>query len=401
MLRILQGLLLGIWALNSPAHQPHDYIEPENTAHNHVLIDIIKPSGDDIAEILNIDAIQQPQQIFQLLSTEVPPAQALRLSWQLRQSLDGLHLPTPVLVVNGAKEGPVVCLTAAIHGDELNGIEIVRRILHHLDPQHLSGVVIGVPIVNLQGFHRSSRYLTDRRDLNRYFPGNPQGSSAARIAHSFFQEVISHCHFLVDIHTGSAYRANLPQIRGNLHIQEVAAFAHAFGISVILHSDGTEGMLRHAAVNAGIPAVTLEAGKSNTLQESAVQHGVKSIQTMLSRLGMIHSDHAEEALESVYYRSEWVRVDHGGILFGHVQLGDKITQNTVLGVVTDPITNLQSQIISPYNGQVIGMAVDQVVMPGFAGFHIGIHETEERISRAESIPVRLQVQQLTRAPESE
>lgn len=375
MLKIILGLLLLFTTLNCAAHQPHENIQHELEGFSNSVVNVIQPSKDSIADILQIEFTQQPQQTLTLLSTEVRPAHAMRLSWKPQQSLDGLHLPTPVLVVNGAKTGPVVCLTAAIHGDELNGIEIVRRILHDLDPENLSGAVIGVPIVNLQGFHRSSRYLTDRRDLNRYFPGNPQGSSAARIAYSFFHEIINHCHFLVDLHTGSAYRTNLPQIRGNLHHPEVAAFAHLFGIPVILHSEGTEGMLRHAAVNAGIPSVTLEAGKSQTLQESAIHYGVKSILTLLNNLGMIENEHDPVTLESVYYQSSWIRVDHGGILFSHVQLGEKITKNKVLGVVTDPITNNRSEIISPYNGQIIGMAVDQVVMPGFAGFHIGIQET--------------------------
>ena len=398
MRRVGIGLLLLLLSLNSLAHQPHDHIEHET---NHMLMDIIKPADSEISKILKIDYTNQPQQVFHLLSTDTPPAQTIRLSWQLRQSLDGLHLPTPVLVVNGAYEGPVMCLTAAIHGDELNGIEIVRRILHNLEPENLSGTVIGVPIVNLQGFHRSSRYLTDRRDLNRFFPGNPQGSSAARIAHSFFQEIIAHCDFLVDIHTGSALRTNLPQIRGNLYIPEVAAFAHAFGISVILHSEGTKGMLRHAAINAGIPAVTLEAGKSNTLQEPAIQHGVESILTMLDKLGIISNDHSGNLLESVYYRSEWVRADHGGILYGHVKLGEKVIKDMVLGVITDPITNLQSEIISPYDGQIIGMAVDQVVMPGFASFHIGIQDTERKIARMERLPEKQNVEKMTRTLESE
>jgi predicted deacylase len=158
----------------------------------------------------------------------------------------------------------------------------------------------------------------------------------------------------------------------------VAAFAHLFGIPVILHSEGTEGMLRHAAVHAGIPAVTLEAGKSQTLQESAIRYGVRSIRTMLNKLGMVDDDNDPVLLESVFYQSAWIRVDHGGILFSHVQLGEKITKNSILGVVTDPITNMRSEIVSPYDGQVIGMAVDQVVMPGFAGFHIGVQHAEEQ-----------------------
>ncbi|MCP5245374.1 MAG: succinylglutamate desuccinylase/aspartoacylase family protein [Burkholderiales bacterium] len=401
MLKIIVGLLLLFAAHNCVAYQSHEKIQHKPINLNNSAIHSIQPQDDSIAEVLQLKFSQQPQQTLILLSSEVPPAQAMRLSWKPQQSLDGLHLPTPVLVVNGAKTGPVLCLTAAIHGDELNGIEIVRRILHDLDPEYLSGVVIGVPIVNLQGFHRSSRYLTDRRDLNRYFPGDPQGSSASRIAHSFFNEVINHCHFLVDLHTGSAYRTNLPQIRGNLHHPKVAAFAHLFGIPVILHSEGTDGMLRHAAVRIDIPSVTLEAGKSQTLQESAVQYGVKSILTLLNNLGMVENEHEPVTEESVYYQSAWVRVNHGGILLSHVQLGEQIAKDKVLGVVTDPITNNRSEIISPYNGQIIGMAVDQVVMPGFASFHIGIPETKKRISKADYTSGKSPAGQFTGIAESE
>ena len=148
-----------------------------------------------------------------ILGTEILPSTTTRLSWSPSQSFEGIATPTPVLIVNGAEEGPVLCLTAALHGDELNGIEIVRRVLYDLAPERLTGTVVGVPIVNLQGFRRSSRYLTDRRDLNRYFPGNPDGSSASRIAYSFFTEVISHCDALVDLHTGSFYRTQSSAVK--------------------------------------------------------------------------------------------------------------------------------------------------------------------------------------------
>ncbi len=382
MLRRVSGLLLLLVAVDGLTHQTFDSVEDESIVPLNMPTNQVLPVVGEIADILNIDQVAQPQEPLSLLDTVVPPANAMRLSWQPNHSIDGLSLPTPVLVVNGAQTGPVLCLTAAIHGDELNGIEIVRRILHGIDPEALSGTVIGVPIVNLQGFQRTSRYLTDRRDLNRFFPGNPQGSSASRIADSFFNSIVKHCDLLVDLHTGSSHRTNLPQIRADLHYPEVAAFAQAFGIPVILHSEGSEGMLRHAAVETGIPAVTLEAGKSLTLQESAVEHGVKSIKILLNKISMLENTYVWNDPESIYYHSAWVRVDHGGILFSNVALGDKVYKNKVLGVVTDPITNTQSEVISPHNGRVIGMAVDQVVMPGFAGFHIGIKEAERSVSTA-------------------
>ncbi len=382
MLRRVSGILLLLVAVDGLTHQTFDSVEDESTVPLNMPTNQVPLVVGEIADILNIDQVAQPQEPLALLDTVVLPAKAMRLSWQPNHSIDGLSLPTPVLVVNGAQTGPVLCLTAAIHGDELNGIEIVRRILHGIDPEALSGAVIGVPIVNLQGFQRASRYLTDRRDLNRFFPGNPQGSSASRIADSFFNNIVKHCDLLVDLHTGSSHRTNLPQIRADLHYPEVAAFAQAFGIPVILHSEGSEGMLRHAAVETGIPAVTLEAGKSLTLQESAVQHGVKSIKILLNKIRMLENTYVWNDSESVYYHSAWVRVDHGGILFSNVALGDIVYENKVLGVVTDPITNTQREVKSPHNGRVIGMAVDQVVMPGFAGFHIGIKEAERSVSTA-------------------
>lgn len=383
MLKNFIGLLLLLIAISGFAHQTvdSDNGKPEESF-NAVSSNNLPEFADDAD--FGVDAGSQPQASLTLLNTVVPPATAKRLSWQPNQSLDGLSQPTPVLVMNGAQAGPVLCLTAAVHGDELNGIEIVRRILHGIDPEQLSGAIIGVPIVNLQGFQRASRYLSDRRDLNRFFPGNPNGSSASRMAHSFFHEIINHCQYVVDIHTGSAHRTNLPQVRANLHDTKVEKFARAFGIPVILHSKGTKGMLRYAAVEANIPAVTLEMGESMTLQESAVRDGVKGIKMLLSKMKMLDYSLSGSDPESVYYQSAWVRADHGGILLSNVGLGDRVNKDKVLGVITDPITNMRSEIVSPYDGQVIGMAFDQIVMPGFAGFHIGIRETEEKLSKIEN-----------------
>lgn len=320
-----------------------------------------------------------------ILQTEVPPSTSTRLSWSPSQSMDGIAVPTPVLVVNGAKPGPLLCLTAAIHGDELNGIEIVRRVMYNLEPKSLAGTVIGVPIVNLQGFHRRSRYLTDRRDLNRYFPGNPTGSSASRIAYSFFEEIIRHCDALVDLHTGSFDRTNMPQLRADLRDPKVMKLTEGFGATVVLQSGGTDGTLRSAAVDAGIPAVTLEAGESMRLQEEAVAHGVNGLTTLMSKMGMIDRFSFWGDPEPVYSQATWVRADQGGILFSNVALGDRVAQGDLLGEVTDPITNIKKGILSPHRGRVIGMALNQVVLPGFAAFHIAIAAPKELIKEEEVV----------------
>lgn len=330
-------------------------------------------------EIVYAEPLPQLEQAnpLLLLGARVPPGTATRLAWTPRQSFEGIAVPTPVLVVNGAKDGPTLCLTAAIHGDELNGIEIVRRVLYDLDAETLAGAVIGVPIVNLQGFRRGSRYLTDRRDLNRYFPGNAQGSSAARIAHSFFQDVITHCDALVDLHTGSFHRTNLPQLRANLRDPAILAMTHGFGSTVVLQSQGTEGTLRRSASEHGIPAVTLEAGAPMRLEEDSVKQGVMGIETLLGHMKMVKRFRFWGNPEPVYYQSNWVRADQGGILFSSVELGQTVAFGELLGTVTDPITNLRVDIRAPHPGRILGMALNQVVLPGFAAYRIGVQTSEE------------------------
>ena len=315
------------------------------------------------------------------LGNEIMPATSQRLSWSATELFEGVPVSTPVLVVNGALPGPTLCLTAAVHGDELNGIEMVRRVMHDIDPTKLAGSVIGVPIVNVQGFRRGSRYLPDRRDLNRYFPGNPNGSAAARIAHSFFTNVVAHCDALVDLHTGSFERANLPQIRADLRNPDVVTLTQGFGSMVILHSTPAAGTLRHAATRVGIPAVTLEAGGPSQLELSEVKLGVKGIETLINTLGMIKKRRMWGDPEPVYYRSSWVRADNGGILLSYVSLGSTVRKGDVLGSITDPMNNARTELRSPYSGRIIGMARNQVVMPGFAAFHVGI-QTEEAPTEA-------------------
>ncbi|RBW49236.1 succinylglutamate desuccinylase/aspartoacylase family protein [Marinobacter sp. F3R11] len=306
-----------------------------------------------------------------LLGSEVLPGTSTRLGWSSGIQIAGLSQPTPVLVVNGVNAGPVLCLTSTIHGDELNGIEIIRQTMYDLDPEKLSGSVIGVPIVNLPGFQQGSRYLPDRRDLNRHFPGSANGSLADRIAHSLFEKIIRHCDMLVDIHTGSSKRTNLPQLRADMNNPAVAEFTRGFDRMAVVHSSGSPGMLRTAAVNAGIRAVTLEAGESHRIQEHQIDAGVNSLASLMEKQGMISRMFVWGEPEPVYYDSAWVRADHGGILFSKAELGAKVSAGQVLGHIVDPITNAQYPIHSSSDGRIIGMAVDQVVMAGFAAYHIG------------------------------
>lgn len=338
---------------------------------------------DPAAEVIN-ESPAEPLSLSKfILGREVKPNSSVRLTWNSETAVGGFSEETPILVVNGATPGKTLCLTGAVHGDELNGIEMIRRVIYSIEPANLTGTIIGVPVANIMGFRRNSRYLPDRRDWNRYFPGNTHGSSASRLAHSFFSNIIMHCDALVDIHTGSFHRTNLPQLRADLGDENVAKLAQSFGAIAVLNGRGNPNSLRAAAVRAGIPAVTLEAGEPMAIQSRVVDEGVAAINTLLAKMGMYGKQKRWTRIAPVYYRSAWVRANQSGILFSKATLGQRVREDDVLGTVTDPITNARTTIKSPYNGRIIGMALDQVVLPGFAAYHIGI-QTPEAILIEES-----------------
>ncbi len=315
---------------------------------------------------------------IKIVGMSVAPGQKQRLSWKPAASV-GETDAVPFTVVNGKESGPVLCLVAGIHGDELNGVEVVNRIVSKLTPSRLSGAVIGVPVVNISGFQRNSRYLPDRRDLNRFFPGTAGGSSASRLAHGFFNSVVLACDFVVDFHTGSFERANLPQVRGNLRIREVLEFTRNFGGTTVLHSFGSRGMLRTAATEIGIPAVTFEIGGPIRLEEEEIEYGVLAIETLMNRLEMTARMRVWTQPQPVLYRSEWMRTDIGGLLISSVKLGDKITAGQTLGRVVDPLSGNEQTLRSQLSGKLIGLALNQQVMPGYAVYHIGVESKESDV----------------------
>ncbi|HET9048377.1 MAG TPA: succinylglutamate desuccinylase/aspartoacylase family protein [Chiayiivirga sp.] len=318
---------------------------------------------------------------FELLGAAVPPGTVQRLTWNASAGLVGSELGAPVLVAHGVRPGPVLCLIAGVHGDELNSVEIVRRVSNAVDPADFGGTLVAIPVVNLFGYLRNSRYLPDRRDLNRYFPGSAHGSIASRIAYSLFNEVIRHCGSVVDLHTGSFDRRNLPQVRADLSRPDVAVLARGFGATAVLHSRGSRGMLRYAAIEAGIPAVTLEVGGPAELEPDEIEHGEQALITLLHELGMTRHLPSWNETPPVFYESSWIRSDAGGLLLSHVALGEHVNKGQILGVVIDPISNSERKLVSPSDGTIIGLARNQVVLPGFAVFHLGGETSEQNIVR--------------------
>ncbi len=327
-----------------------------------------------------LEAVPQAPVPLELLGEMIESGSRHELRWASSQSFDGAVVTTPVIVLHGVKPGPRLCMTAAIHGDELNGIEIIRRVTNEVDVADLAGTVIAVPIVNYLGYSRASRYLPDRRDLNRYFPGTRSGSAASRIAYSFFNDIARHCHAVVDFHTGSFDRSNLPQVRGDVRKDAVLAFTREFGATAVLHSPGSSGMLRRALTDVGIPAITFEVGSPMRLEPSEIDFGVQAMHTLMHKMGMTRSFRMWAEPQALFYAAKWVRVDSGGMLFSEVKLGDRVRVGQRLGKVIDPIQNLERAIVSPVRGKVLGMALNQIVLPGFAAYHLGVETSEQRMA---------------------
>lgn len=284
------------------------------------------------------------------------------------------HSPTtmPVQVLRGKRPGPVLFVSAAIHGDELNGVEIIRRLMKVPALKRVKGTLITVPIVNLHGFINLSRYFPDRRDLNRSFPGSEKGSLAARVANLFMTEIVSQATHGIDLHTGAMHRGNLPQIRANLDNEETLELARAFGTPAILNSALRDGSLRMAAMDHDIPILLYEAGEALRFDEFAIRGGVEGIVRVMRQLGMLPKTRKKLPPEPVIARSSsWVRAPQSGLFRAYVALGDRVTRNeTVLGVVSDPFGETEIEVYSPWSGIVIGRLNLPLVNEGDALCHI-------------------------------
>ena len=298
------------------------------------------------------------------------------------------HAPMsiPVQVVSGKKSGPRLFLSAAIHGDEINGIDIIRRLLKLPALKRLHGTIIAVPMVNVHGIINHSRYLPDRRDLNRSFPGSEKGPLALRLANLFMKEIVNKCTHGIDLHTGAIHRTNLPQIRANMDDEETKKLAMAFDVPVVLSSTLRDGSLREAAVESGIPMLMYEAGEALRFNEVAIRAGVQGIVNVMRALEMLPPSRSKspKKFESVVARSSsWIRAPDSGILRAMVPLGARVNKDTLLGIVADPFGESEVAVETPYSGIVIGRTNLPLVNEGDALYHIArfedIQEVEAKV----------------------
>ncbi|WP_338420708.1 succinylglutamate desuccinylase/aspartoacylase family protein [Phormidium tenue] len=300
----------------------------------------------------------------------IPLGKRVRLDLPVARLTTGTMMSLPVTVISGKKPGPRLWLSAAIHGDELNGVDVIRRIAKSLRPNRLAGSVIAVPVVNIFGLLEQSRYLPDRRDLNRAFPGSARGSMASRLANLFMKEVVSQCTHGIDLHTAAIHRVNLPQVRADLNNPATYDFARAFGAPVIIHSSHRDGSLRQAAAKRKIPTLLYEGGEALRFDEAAIQTGVDGIYRVMAYLGMYTPPAMDQPSTLEVRETRWVRASRGGIWHRSVSLGDEVKQRQPLGFISDTFGDKPMQVRSPMAGIVIGHGQNPLVNQGDALVHV-------------------------------
>jgi uncharacterized protein len=308
---------------------------------------------------------------FRIGELDVAPGRSATGELPIARLVTGTRISLPVQVFHGRMPGRTVWLSAAVHGDEINGVEIIRRVARSLDARRMAGTVISVPIVNVHGFLNGDRYLPDRRDLNRSFPGSPTGSLAARIADLFMTEIVSRCDVGIDLHTGSDHRTNLPHVRADLDDPETRKLAEAFGAPLMLHSRTRDGSLRGAATERGATVLVFEGGEALRFDAETLSIGVDGILRVLAELAVIDPDPRDPRpvpIES--RRSSWVRSRRSGIALLDIELGEVVRRGQLLGVIHDSVGRRLGRITAPRVGVVIGRIQQPLVNQGDALVHL-------------------------------
>lgn len=307
-----------------------------------------------------------------IVGEPVAPGTRADLAAVVAESYTGERTRIPITVLHGAGAGPRVFVTAAVHGDELNGVAVCRELIGLLDPAALRGTLVIVPIVNVLGAQLHSRYLPDRRDLNRHFPGSPTGSLASRIAHVVIEAVIAGSDVGVDLHTAANRRTNVPQLRVDTEQPRATELALAFGAPYVLYAAMRPGSLRLAATDLGIPVLTYEGGEALRFEAEPIRVATAGIRRLLAHLDMVDEAPAAAADPVLMRESRWMRAERGGILDMQVHPGESVRAGDELWTTNDPFGEERSTVESPVDAVVIGGTTLPLVVPGDAVLHLGI-----------------------------
>lgn len=322
-------------------------------------------------------------QPIEIGGTTVSPGTRVTVNLPVADLYTSTSLHMPVQVVCGKKAGPVLFVSAAIHGDELNGVEVIRRLLKRRALNSIRGTLLAIPIVNVHGFLDQSRYLPDRRDLNRSFPGSAKGSIAARLANLFIKQIVSKADYGIDLHTGALNRSNLPQIRANLDDPATLEIAKVFGSPVIINSDIRDGSLRACAFERGMPILIYEAGEALRFDEISIRAGLRGILNVMRHIGMLPGIKSPKLATPVVAKStSWVRAPDSGIVSSRVKLGNSVQKGQKIALISNPVGDEEEAVFAPFDGIVIGQTNLPLAHEGDALFHLGAFTS---IPRAENV----------------
>lgn len=315
---------------------------------------------------------------------DIFPGQQRKIELPVAKLYTDANVSLPIHIIRAKKAGPTIFISAAVHGDELNGIEIIRRLISQNKFKLIQGTLIAVPMVNVYGVVNQSRYMPDRRDLNRCFPGSVKGSLAGRVAHTFLNEIVKHCDYGIDLHTGAIHRSNLPQIRANLLDCETKKIAQIFGVPVILNSNIIDGSLREAAVKNQTKVLLYEAGEALRFDEFSIRAGMKGIINVLQHLGMVSKATVSKKKKIVPFianGSQWLRANASGIVNYRVKLGTQVVKGDVLAEIGSPYGDILDEVIANRSGILIGQQNIPLVQEGEAMFHVAyFKEADEDVA---------------------
>lgn len=294
----------------------------------------------------------------------IPPGESRNVKLAVGESYSSMTVRIPIHIRRAKEDGPVVFVTAALHGDEINGTGAVRQLIQDADFELLRGSVVLVPVLNLLAFDRHSRYLPDRRDLNRSFPGSTTGSLAGRMARTIFDEIVSRCDYGIDLHTAAVRRTNYPNVRGDLTDPAVRGIAEAFGCEVNIDAKGPIGAFRREACEAGCPTIVMEGGEVWKVEPGIVETAVRGIKNVLCELDMMNGELESPDYQVTIKTSKWIRAEKGGFLQFHIKPGDIIEKDQPLATNTTLLGKEQSMLHAPYDAVVIGMTTLPATSPG-------------------------------------
>jgi predicted deacylase len=304
-----------------------------------------------------------------------------KISLQIAKLYDFTEVSIPLEVIRGKKDGPTLFVSGCIHGDEINSVEIIKRLINHKSIKDINGTLIAIPVVNVFGFNDKSRYLPDRRDLNRCFPGSQTGSLASRIAYKFMNEIVSKCDYGIDLHTGAVHRSNLPQIRACLDDKITKDLANMFNVPVLIDADIRDGSLRQSARDLNIPMLVFEGGEALRFDNKIATSALQGILSLMSKVGVINNNYQPIKKRETFISksSYWIRAPHSGTISLKKKLGSFVKKDQVIGIISDPFGKHQFKVAAESEGILIGLVRLPLVNNGDAVAHIATFKDAQKV----------------------